>query len=92
MSEKLRRNEARQDAKYRAFWVEQMLPPLGTGWGIAKVAQTTMNKMTSMKKWKGQPAGEYSFGVVPTGAKVPQRTTLSSFEGKPLVIHFYSDG
>ena len=62
------------------------------GWGIAKVAQTTMNKMTSMKKWKGQPAGEYSFGVVPTGAKVPQRTTLSSFEGKPLVIHFYSDG
>ena len=58
---------------------------------VAKAAQTT-NEMTSMKTWRGQSAGEYSFGVVPAGAKVPQRTTLSVFEGKPLVIHFYSDG
>ena len=57
-----------------------------------EITNEITNEMTSMKEWKGQSAGEYSFGVVKAGAKVPQRTTLSAFEGKPLVIHFYSDG
>ena len=45
-----------------------------------------------MSGWQGKPAGNFKFGVVTVGSRTPEVTELRALEGKPVVIHFYSDG
>ena len=52
--------------------------------------------MASPSLWKGRDSGKFTFGVVleKDGAKseTPKEMCLTELRGKPIVIHFYSDG